>query len=853
MPKKRSRKKRSKSKSSLPLNIIIPTIIITVLIMIIIFLTVSVTSTNQSTGSQQGSTTDSHQDLTTGQESSLTSCITDSDCDDSNPCTTDYCRGNVTCFYSNLADGELCPNGYCVNGSCSDTCGDGFCDNWEDDSSCPSDCLIETSEPTVIECYANSDCNDSNPCTNDYCLSNECVYLNLSQETYCLGGYCSSGVCVNSCGDSVCQSWESESSCPSDCFTVECDFDSDCDDSNECTLDSCVDYSCSYLTLSDGTTCINGSCVSGSCIDTCGDGSCQSWEDELTCPSDCVTPECVSDTDCLDSNPCTLDQCVGGSCSQTILSDGFHGSCCIDGVSCLGDVCACVNGSCVDTCGDSICQSWENTTVCAEDCVEVTELKLFSDGGSSELLTFNYPDSSLNISFDLPVNADISQASLKMSGSGFNDKGFNFAAPTSVVTVTSAWQLVSGDFNGDGNLDVISLDQSYGKIGYHRGKGDGTFQAMSSYSGYGTPSRFIVANVDGDGDDDLLITNYYSKTVYFARNDGGFFVKAGTYTLPSYGSIYVTSGDYDEDGKLDFIYVGGDKLYFAKGDGTGSFAAGVPYDAISSVYGLKTADINEDGNLDILFTDSVDAQVGILFGVGDGSFSAPSFIPAFDRSYNLLIDDFDGDGDLDLLVPHPSDSFSFIEGKGDGSFESYVGIELSFDSGSFITEDFDDDGKLDLVTVGFNDNKTYVLTGNGDGTFNEPVSFSVEWPAQSVSGDFNKDGAVDLVVLNMRPPNYYNLSYIENTESSLYYPSDPVLGVGSLTSIDWSLTGEFNSDSYLQGASFVNSLNNLLPDCSCSGCTLYGGGAYCSIKLNFTTNTPGLVDFEGLSINYTLS
>ena len=52
------------------------------------------------------------------------SCLIDSDCDDSNECTNEFCRGETFCMFEIKSNGTICDEGYCVKGFCSDTCGD---------------------------------------------------------------------------------------------------------------------------------------------------------------------------------------------------------------------------------------------------------------------------------------------------------------------------------------------------------------------------------------------------------------------------------------------------------------------------------------------------------------------------------------------------------------------------------------------------------------------------------------------------------------------------------------------------------------------------------------------------------
>jgi subtilisin family serine protease len=194
-------------------------------------------------------------------------CVLDADCDDGDPCTLDAC-GEGVCDHTPMDcnDGDECTIDTCVEGNCvnelncdSDgqccaecendpdcsqpNCGDGFCDAGENCHTCPDDCIgKQTGKPSTRYC----------------------------------------------CGDSICEGGETVENCGLDCGGGGCEIDADCNDGDQCTIDTCV-----------GGICVN----------------------ELNCDSDgqcCV--ECENDTDCTAScgpkkAACTSDeQCCSGQC-----------------------------------------------------------------------------------------------------------------------------------------------------------------------------------------------------------------------------------------------------------------------------------------------------------------------------------------------------------------------------------------------------------------------------------------------------------------------------------------------------------------------------------------------------------
>src|SRR6267143_1490081 len=71
---------------------------------------------------------------------------------------------------------------------------------------------------------------------------------------------------------------------------------------------------------------------------------------------------------------------------------------------------------------------------------------------------------------------------------------------------------------------------------------------------------------------------------------------------------------------------------------------------------------------------------------------------------------------------------------------------------SVVTADFNGDGKMDIAVTNRADNTVALLLGNGDGSFQDPVTYVVgsglSFPISVIAGDFNGDGFPDLAVAN---------------------------------------------------------------------------------------------------------
>jgi len=371
----------------------------------------------------------------------------------------------------------------------------------------------------------------------------------------------------------------------------------------------------------------------------------------------------------------------------------------------------------------------------------------------------------------------------------------SFANPVTYGTgdAEADWVAVA-DLNGDGIPDIVVLNRctTYlcnGYVGVLVGNGDGTFQPAVIYSSGGASATSVaIADVNGDGKPDIVVTNQYNGYVYIScglnlcpeltgtgvvsvllGNGDTTFQAAHTY---SPGVLYpsaVAVADVNGDGRPDLVVSGCTSsgsssnfgcLPFATvdgvvgvllGNGDGTFRAAVSYDSGGVAPGsLAVADVNGDGKPDVLTANECTAGgtpcsgvVGVLLGNGDGTFqkavSYPSG-PSGDYAVSVAVADVDGDGKLDLVVGdgERNDEGTYagpnvvgvLLGNGDGTFRTAVTyLTGGVDAASVAVADVNEDGKPDIVvadggTPYITPSLVSVLLGNGDGTFQPTVNYS---------------------------------------------------------------------------------------------------------------------------------
>lgn len=255
--------------------------------------------------------------------------------------------------------------------------------------------------------------------------------------------------------------------------------------------------------------------------------------------------------------------------------------------------------------------------------------------------------------------------------------GGAFAASSAIpsapidLTYTAPFPLLHGDFDGDGNQDLVvqgTMDNYSPQAYFLHGKGDGTFTppVVISYVVGGEPATIAtnssVADLNRDGRDDLISMDMYAVHTRISQPGGGF---SSTLASPIPAEVApgvfppFTVGDFDHDGIPDVV-VGLKNVHFLHGQGDGTFAPAGPAISVPQTPGIVTAissaDFDQDGNLDIavleqLNTTPFQSFVFVYYGNGDGTFGSPVTLPTLHTGLTAInIADFNRDGRPDLLL-----------------------------------------------------------------------------------------------------------------------------------------------------------------------------------------------------------
>lgn len=309
------------------------------------------------------------------------------------------------------------------------------------------------------------------------------------------------------------------------------------------------------------------------------------------------------------------------------------------------------------------------------------------------------------------------------NGDGVED-GFT---GSSILGGNSSYEITYGDFDKDGDIDLLNSSQGQTFVTLYKNTGDANSDHIPEFVSkqISVPAgawSVFADDLDGDGDVDVLV--------------GG---------LSNPDSILINRGDTNGDGFTDFT------------------AVGLPSSAGPS-YGVVTGDFNSDGYRDLVLSQWSNAAAEVRFGLGDTNHDGiPDFgsaqalgEPLTEQDIGFAVGDLDGDDDQDIVTTTwGGDKFvnfnmGDINGDGDAEFATVRITGGSDRSYEVLIADLDKDGDNDFVSCGNSNLEVFYNKGdtNQDGFTEFDVQrVSVGRPTSSISGaDWDNDGDTDLAL-----------------------------------------------------------------------------------------------------------
>jgi len=349
-----------------------------------------------------------------------------------------------------------------------------------------------------------------------------------------------------------------------------------------------------------------------------------------------------------------------------------------------------------------------------------------------------------------------------------------FSPPVTIAPgpMASPESVAAADVDNDGDMDLLVAE--YQSTGVTICLNDGTGQFTPRPNRVVTvnqPEKIKLADFNGDGALDLLsyVTNNSPEVVLNLGDGQGGFQGRTSLLRPNFHHS-VATGDFNADGLADVVVAspsvsgtGLGTLHFLPGTSSGVMPQASTSPLTLGYDGLDAADMDGDGDLDLLLVTS--NELSISLNDGTGQFTAGASVSINSGARTVTTGDFTGDGFPDVVCSNQlSANLSLVPGDGSGGLLPRRNVAALSRTGILNSADMDGDLDLDLLVT--NDRGiTQVLLNNGAGQFSpaSAVLIGLEPFFTADAADLNGDGSLDVYTgHNQWGPNFHGIDIFFN-------------------------------------------------------------------------------------------
>lgn len=319
---------------------------------------------------------------------------------------------------------------------------------------------------------------------------------------------------------------------------------------------------------------------------------------------------------------------------------------------------------------------------------------------------------------------------------------------------TANWplQVQSGDFNGDGRDDIVAITEQTGEMLVFLSDASGSLNAPLTVD---VTTRFdfnteplTIADFNDDGRDDVIVglTQANQARVYLAGVGG--VLNAGATLATSSRVLATTAADIDGDGDQDvMITTSNSELLVFTNEGVGTFAEGVAFTTAIQPRSVTTGDYDADGDVDVFVGSNDNATVAIHRNLGTGIFVRDGSIEVGGNVNSVVAGNFAGNDVADLAVVSADGGLVEVyRSQANGDFDLIFETSLSVGAQQIQSADVDGDGNADLLIGGQRFSSSVVLS-DGEGGFTRGiwVSGTTGDEVSLTAADLDGDGDQELV------------------------------------------------------------------------------------------------------------
>ncbi|WP_353777491.1 FG-GAP-like repeat-containing protein [Winogradskyella sp. 3972H.M.0a.05] len=292
----------------------------------------------------------------------------------------------------------------------------------------------------------------------------------------------------------------------------------------------------------------------------------------------------------------------------------------------------------------------------------------------------------------------------------------NFGGQQVLVTVQGTRNVFADDLDNDGDMDVLMTSLGQNIVAWFENTdGQGTFSSILTIDNNFVDANDVkTADVDGDGDIDVLSSSYNGCNIVWYENTdglGNFGPQQQFISNHTIGARYIYTVDIDGDNDMDVLSASSNYnriTWFENTNGLGSF--GTEQLIANNVVGVNSiyaADFDNDGDMDVLsssYTDDKIAWYENTNGLGDFG-TQQTISTTADTAISAIAADIDNDGYMDVVssMEHLAEVSWYKNNDGSGEFDDKKVVSISTrDVNSIDIADLDGDGDMDIISASNN-------------------------------------------------------------------------------------------------------------------------------------------------------
>jgi FG-GAP-like repeat len=327
--------------------------------------------------------------------------------------------------------------------------------------------------------------------------------------------------------------------------------------------------------------------------------------------------------------------------------------------------------------------------------------------------------------------------------------GFGAPVVTPLPSDRGASELAAADFDEDGHLDVVAVSSTTGGFGpvfVLFGGGDGTLTVGPQFTN-GQELLVTTADFDGDGHLDFATAANDTADVDLFFGDGAGSFPSTRDLNPPFGVWDFAAADLEGDGDADLIGASGGVPFTMLNNGDGTFAAAK---TSLNIFGIDFAldDFDADGDLDLAMGNASDGTVFTGLGNGDGTFTKNATFSNLALQVDAVAaGDVTGDGRADVIANGDDNTAYLLAGQGNGTFRRPVAFVTGEDD--LIVTTLNADDRADLIALQQDPGEVHATLGGGRFGLQAPrvTPTPTQGEIARLTGDVNGDGMTDLVLV----------------------------------------------------------------------------------------------------------